>query len=208
MSKSEASNSELPSGICDDTLAGEVQPKTITQLRASAQTPEAVFALVEGACAPELSFFSNRQHPTDADVGWAAGVLDGEGCVQIARQAYPASSRRQTTYQLRVTIAQTCVGVLREFEWAVGMAGNVSSPKPKLKQNRICHYLIYTGMSAVYVLERLRKHLRRKAQHVELAREFRRRCQIHVHPGGRGTSEEIWKLRRAYWQRMRVLNGR
>jgi hypothetical protein len=73
-------------------------------------------------------------------------------------------------------------------------------------QNRVCHYLNYSGMSAVYVLELLRKHLRRKAKHVELARQFRRDCQIHLHPGCRGTPEEIWKLRRWYWDRMRVLN--
>ena len=61
-------------------------------------------------------------------------------------------------------------------------------------------------MRALFVLERLREHLRRKREQADLAQKFRVDCQIHVHPGCRGMSPEVWRRRQWYYERMQELN--
>jgi hypothetical protein len=148
-----------------------------------------------------LSPVSQRRHASDADLGWAAGVLDGEGCIHIARQTYGTSGRRPT-YRLRLQIAQNDEMLLKEFEWAVGVPGRLYSAKPTLKQNRTCHNLTYDGTKAFEVLERLYEHLRRKKPQAALAAEFRQRCDIHRHTGPRGCPPAVWELREWYYERM------
>lgn len=148
-----------------------------------------------------LSPISQRRHVGEADLGWAAGVMDGEGCIHIARQTYGTSGRRPT-YRLRLNIAQNDEQMLREFSWVVGVPGRIYSPKPTRKQNKTCHCLVYDGVSAFAVLERLHKHLRRKQAQATLAAEFRERCDIHRHTGPRGCPESLWELREWYYERM------
>lgn len=148
-----------------------------------------------------LSPFSQRRHSNEADVGWAAGVLDGEGCVHIARQTYGASGRRPT-YRLRLYITQNDELLLKEFEWIVGVAGRLYSPKPTRKQNKTCHSLVFDGERAFTVLERLYEYLRRKKTQAALAVDFRERCDIHRHFGPNGCPESLWELREWYYERM------
>lgn len=149
----------------------------------------------------QLSPVDQRREPTLADLGWAAGILDGEGCIHIARQPYNKSGRRDT-YPLRLHISQTSQGVLEEFEWVVGLRGHISSPPPTKKQTRICHGLTYQGLAAIVVLSRLQSMLRLKRDQCELAFEYQERCQIHRHWGPKGCPEDIWELRRWYYERM------
>ena len=177
----------------------------ISEAREQASTLHEMWAVMEDVAARALSLFWGGLCPTDADVGWAAGLMDGEGCVHIARQTYPGTGECKN-YSLRVQVAQCSLAVLREFEWAVGLNGRISSPKPKRLQTRVCHYLSYSGMRALFVLERLREHLRRKREQADLAQRFRIDCQIHVHPGCRGMSAEVWRRRHWYYERMQELN--
>lgn len=148
-----------------------------------------------------LSPVSQRRHPGEADVGWAAGIMDGEGCILIARQTYGKSGRRPT-YRLRLQITQNDETLLKEFEWSVGVEGRIYSPKPSRKQNKVCHSLNYDGVRAFTVLERLIAHLRRKKPQAELAAEFRAACDIHRHTGPKGCPEQVWDLRQWYYERM------
>lgn len=173
--------------------------KTATQ-RASSQATEPNVAKPSHVV-PLMSPVSQRRTPEDADVAWAAGVMDGEGCVHIARQTWGETGRRPT-YRMRVQIAQNDLVLLREFEWCVGIAGRLYSPKPTRKQNRTCHNLVYDGVRAFDVLERMGKYLRRKKAQAELAAEYRETCAIHLHSGPNGWPESMWELRHWYYLRM------
>lgn len=153
-----------------------------------------------------LSPYSKRAYQTDADMGWAAGLFDGEGCVHIAKQTYAKQTGRQPTYRLRVSVHQTRLAVLHEFEWAVGLRGTYPRQTVTNKQRRVCHALVYDGVTAFTLLERMGEFLRRKAPQARLAQEFRRECAVHVHPGPNGHDKSIWELRRWYYSQMRLLN--
>lgn len=186
-------------------LCEELSTMPITEAREQAFTLDEMWAVMEDVATRSLSPVSGRETPTDADIGWAAGLMDGEGCVHIAKQTYPGTGECKG-YSLRIQVAQCSLPVLREFEWAVGLSGRISSPKPKRLQTRVCHYLNYSGMRAFFVLERLREHLRRKREQADLAQKFRVDCQIHVHPGCRGTPPDVRKRRHWYYERMQELN--
>lgn len=178
----------------------------ITRARMEAATVAQKLAVITNAGVRSMSPISQRRIVTQADLGWAAGFFDGEGCVHIARQTYKKDATRRPTYRLRLHIAQCSLDVLQEFEWIVGVSGRIVSPKPTKKQNRVCHALVYDGMKAFVVLQKLHEHLRRKRPQSALAAEFRDRCQIHVHPGPGGMAEEVWELREWYYKRMMLLN--
>lgn len=153
-----------------------------------------------------LSPYTKRAFQTDADMAWAAGLFDGEGCVHIAKQTYGKKTGRQPTYRLRVSVHQTRLAVLHEFEWAVGLCGTYPRQTVTNKQRRVCHALVYDGVTAFKLLERMSEFLRRKAPQARLAKEFRRECAVHVHPGPNGHDKRIWDLRRWYYAQMRLLN--
>lgn len=153
-----------------------------------------------------LSPYSKRAYQSEADMAWAAGLFDGEGCVHIAKQTYAKQTGRQPTYRLRVSVHQTRLAVLHEFEWAVGLRGTYPRQTVTNKQRRVCHALVYDGVTAFTLLERMGEFLRRKAPQAQLAQEFRRECAVHVHPGPNGHDKSIWELRRWYYAQMRLLN--
>lgn len=88
---------------------------------ASAESEEAVdLPATPAYVGPVMSPISQRRQPDEADLGWAAGILDGEGCISITRQTWGETGRRPN-FRMRVDIAQNDVMLLREFEWCVGI---------------------------------------------------------------------------------------
>jgi hypothetical protein len=185
-----------------DAVSGD-----ISRARTAASTVDEMLASIPTLKIPfALSPYSKRSTRNEADLGWAAGILDGEGCIGIAKQSFGKSSKRRAVYRLRVQVAQTHLTLLEEFQWVVNICGVIAEPEVTKKQRRRCYSLIYDGLRAFAVLEILVGHLRRKRPHALEARAFRRECDIHVHPGPNGHSEAVWERRRWYYNRMRALN--
>jgi len=151
-----------------------------------------------------MSPYDQRRDPKDTDRAWAAGLFDGEGCIYVARQTFK-DGRRRPNYRLSLNICQTHLQTLEEFEWAVGLQGNLASPKPQQKQNRVCYSLNYHGLAAIIVLHRLRQYLRRKGSQCQLAMDFQTQCEIHTHFGPKGCPEELWEMREWYFARMQSI---
>ncbi len=153
---------------------------------------------------PSLSPLSRKAKPSAVDLAWAAGLLDGEGCICLARQTY-LDPRRRPTFSLRVYVCQNNIGVLQEFAWAVGVPGRIYTLARTLQQNRDCHSLVYHGVGAFEVLQRLLPHLRRKGPEARVALEFRRRCHIHRKYGPKGCPKRIWELREWYYRKLQAM---
>lgn len=56
---------------------------------------------------PELAEFlaNTRTVPTQLDKAYAAGILDGEGCITIPRHAHSAAHKRNPGHSLRIEVA-------------------------------------------------------------------------------------------------------
>lgn len=192
---------QMDQGACAPT-----HERSTSQARAAARTVDQMMAVTTMRTPFAMSPYSKRTIPNEADVGWAAGILDGEGCIHIACQTFPATSKRRPNYRLRVHIAQTSRTLLEEFEWVVGICGTITQPEVTNKQRRVCYSLSYDGLSAFAVVEFLFEHLRRKRPHALEVKNFRRECDIHTHPGPDGHPPEVWQRREWYYKRIRALN--
>ena len=144
------------------------------------------------------------QATTIPELAWAAGFMDGEGCISIARQTYTDAARR-ATFRIRVDITQNHLKVLRYFEKAAGVKGRMYEVKRDASQNRDCYHLAYDGDRAFEVIERLLPYLQRKQHEAKAALEFRAHCQLNRHFGRHGCPESIWKLREGYYRKLQAL---
>ena len=146
--------------------------------------------------------FSDQVSPLG--LAWAAGFMDGEGCISIARQTYADPARRDT-FRLRVDISQNHLKALRFFEKSVGVQGRLYEVKRSGSQNRDSYHLGYDGDRAFRVIERLLPYLQRKQYEALAVLEFRRTCELNRHFGPKGCPERIWELRERFYKKLKAL---
>jgi len=140
----------------------------------------------------------------DLRLAYQAGVLDGEGCIHIARQKYPAP-RRRACYRLRLTIAQNHLRTLADFQRDVGVEGRIYETRRTNVQNRDAYALTYDGAAAAEVIVRLRPFLRRKRPEATMALEYQAQCEVSTRFGGKGAPADIWHLREWYYNKLRAM---
>lgn len=154
-------------------------------------------------------------------LAWLAGLVDGDGCIRIARRAPPKSSQRANPiFSLEVTVGQNCEATLDIVRALLGeelalecgkstTVGRVAEGKAPTKT------LTLRSDKAVKLLRAIRPYLRRKDLEAELGIEFGERVQaVHARrrASGRGLKiplppEEI-AYREACHQRLSALKPR
>jgi hypothetical protein len=135
-------------------------------------------------------------------LSWAAGMLDGDGCVAIVRQTYP---NRASTYRLVVQVTQNCLQTLKHFRVCVGVPAPIHEVKRRIGHNRQVYALMYSGPKAVLVLQRLAAHLVRKRPEAEVALSFIEKGQVGRRFGGKGVPPAIEQIRISHYNKLRAL---
>lgn len=144
--------------------------------------------------------------PPKVALAWAAGLTDGDGCIYIAKQTYSDPRREnQPNFRLRLTISQSNLPVLQYVQHVVGVNGCVAAPTRTLQQNKQHYSLTYDGRRALAVIRKLCPYLVAKRAEALVALDFARVCRIDEHPGPKGQSPRIWKLREAFYNKLRRL---
>ena len=108
--------------------------------------------------------------PSPVDLAWAAGFLDGEGCIHISKQRY--AGKRTPTYRLGVHIAQNDRSVLEAFCQAVGLLAPIYPVKRASNHRKQCYTLNFNGHVALRLLRLLTGFLKRKQQEAQAAFAF------------------------------------
>ncbi len=148
----------------------------------------------------------NRMPQNDIAIGWAAGFFDGDGCTSISKQQ--VKGRKNLTYRLRLYIAQNCKETLLHFKRVVDVHAFITTPGPKLENNKQMFTLVYEGWHAIAALEKLAPHLVRKKHGAQAAMLFWQEGRMGTLPGCNGFGPEVWK-KRAYWfKKLRMLDKR
>lgn len=151
----------------------------------------------------ERRAYENRSIPWPRpSLAWAAGMLDGDGCVAIVRQTYP---NRSSTYRLVVQVTQNCLQTLKHFRVCVGVPAPIHEVKRRIGHNRQVYALMYSGPKAVLVLQRLAAHLVRKRPEAEVALSFIEKGQVGRRFGGRGVPPSIEQIRISHYNKLRAL---
>lgn len=116
-----------------------------------------------------------------ADLGWAAGMIDGEGSISLARKG------GAHCYCLQLDVGNTCRAALVALRDIFG-AGNVCTKKTH--GNRKPGWQWYVGRAqAAKVLRQIAPYLRIKQQQAAVALEYRANLRYDGRPL---TEEECW----------------
>ena len=153
--------------------------------------------------APSMQSLSEPGVPPPPCIKWAAGFLDGEGCIHIARQRYKA--RRSDTYRLGVHITQNDLGTLEQFREAVGVHARIHETKRTLQHRHQCYTLNFTGTKAMRVLDLVAPHLVRKRTEAKAARAFWMHGRFQPAPAVEGQTSEATDLRESFYLLLKKL---
>jgi hypothetical protein len=145
-----------------------------------------------------------------ADIAWAAGIIDGEGCVSMTR-SYVGTNRRVTeSFQIRLRVRMTDRPTIRRLHAMFGGTFNAHAPQnPRTDKPSFlwaCHDLV-----AARVLKRVLPYMLTKRRQGVLALRFvalRLRCgRQRDWPGGR-CPQRLVSGRRRLFEAITQLNRR
>ena len=150
----------------------------------------------------ELRLFDEVGDVPRHSLEWAAGMLDGDGCIAIVKQPFRT---RRPIYRLIVSICQNCLQTLEHFRRCVGVDGVIYAVKRKLEHNKQVYNLNYSGPKALLVIRRLRAYLVRKRPEALVAISFCLNGQISQRFGRHGVPPEVEAVRVAHYLKLRAL---
>jgi hypothetical protein len=136
-------------------------------------------------------------------LAWAAGFLDGEGCIHIAKQRY--RSARSDTYRLGVHVTQNDLAVLERFREFVGIHAPIYPVKRAPNHRRQCFTLNFSGHSALALLSLLLGFLVRKREEAQAALDFWTNGRVGERCGGRGLDPSLVAIREHYFHLLQQL---
>lgn len=169
---------------------------------AYAVIPLASLALSPDDLRLDLDEFDEGAGAPRPSLEWAAGMLDGDGCIAVIRQPF---RNRRPIYRLIVSVVQNCRQTLEHFRRCVGVDGVIYDVKRKLEHNKQVYTLNYSGPKALLVIRRLRAYLVRKRLEALVAISFCLNGQISRRFGPRGVPPDVEAVRVAHYLKLRAL---
>ena len=136
-------------------------------------------------------------------IEWAAGFLDGEGCIHIARQTY--RGKRSATYVLRVYIVQNNREVLEHFRDGVCIDARIYKVKRLTAHNKQVYTLNFQGKKALALIAMLAPHLVRKREEAQVAMTYWVEGRVGLRPGPKGLPPELVATRERLYLKLRSL---
>lgn len=141
-----------------------------------------------------MNTFENKQASYgETSLAWAAGFVDGEGCICIARQTY--KGRPNVSHRLKLTVTQNNYEVLSELQGIIGEPSFISMLPRTEKMNRNSYALVYDSKHALSAIRKLKPFLRRKQYEVEAAERMWEEGMMGKRPGMKGWPPEVYQTR-------------
>jgi hypothetical protein len=135
-------------------------------------------------------------HPHALKLAWAAGFIDGDGCVTAVIQRH--QNRITPSVRIRVVIVQNDHYVLQVLKNVLGESGALNALKRQPCQNRQPYQLQYDSGHAIAVLKKIRPYLVRKAREADACMELFIEGKLDKMPGPKGFPPEVLRIR-YYW---------
>jgi hypothetical protein len=135
------------------------------------------------------------------ELSYVAGFADGEAFVGFSKTTQPG--RKNPSYRLLLSFTQNHLGSLQRVAKVLKVPPRIYEVKRLTQHNRQIYTLAVGDQDAYAALGLLLPHLDRKQPEAIVAREGYVACQLDVHPGCKGHSDSIWKLRERYYRKLR-----
>lgn len=136
-----------------------------------------------------------------SDEGYLAGLIDGEGCIDLhRRRASKRTEQFEFYYVLRIRISNTAKGLI---DWlTIRFGGHSSEQKAKSKKWKKGYIWSIYGAKAKEILLKALPYLKVKKKQAELALVF----QSTITYGPLALKGEIVELRKTLYEEMKKLN--
>ena len=135
------------------------------------------------------------------ELSYVAGFADGEAFVGFSKTTQPG--RKNPSYRLLLSFPQNHLGSLQRVAKVLKVPPRIYEVK-RLTQHSLQIYTLAVGDQDAYAaLGLLLPYLDRKQPEAIVAREGYVVCRLDVHPGCKGHSDSIWKLRERYYRKLR-----
>lgn len=116
---------------------------------------------------------TNHHHTIQTMLGWAAGFIDGDGCISILKQKnIKKCGSIVNRYNLSITITQNDLSTLQYLQKIINIKGNITKTRFQKGHTRQCWVLTYTGEIAYQVLLLIQAGLYRKQQECAVGLHF------------------------------------
>jgi hypothetical protein len=137
---------------------------------------------------------------TETDLAYVAGIVDGEGCIQV--QKYKKRKReRSTPYKLQLRVSNTDLRLVQHLQSL--FPGYIYNGSEKRKNRRNQFYWHVNGKKAAHILEKLVPFLVSKKDQAEIAIAFQ--DTFNQYYGIYGLPKEIIAFREECYQKCRKL---
>lgn len=146
---------------------------------------------------PHLSNASIQQI---IDLAWAAGFIDGEGWIGIARQTRKGYDT--ITHRLKVAITQNNLEVLEHLKNVIGESGAITKGIRTEKMNRQSYALVFDSQHALNAIRKVRPFLKRKSYEADAVFAMWEEGLMGKRPGAKGWPPEIYKIREKWAQKI------
>lgn len=133
---------------------------------------------------------------------WAAGMLDGDGCIAIVKQPF---ANRRSIFRLIVSISQNCLQTLQHFQRCVNVPSMIYAVRRQIGHNKQVYTLNFTGPNAMRLVKLLHDYLVRKRQEAAVALSFCENGQISRRFGRYGVPAVVESIRVAHYKKLRAL---
>lgn len=137
--------------------------------------------------------FREQDNISETELAYAAGLIDGEGCIRIAKLS-PRSCVKEGQYGLTVNCSNTHYGVL---EWIKELFGGHITGKPRSEKHSLCWCWMISGKRAADFLLLIEPYMKIKKREAQIAMMFSETYHYNWrNPNDyRSLSEEAKKLR-------------
>lgn len=136
-------------------------------------------------------------------LAWAAGFVDGEGCIHILKQKYKSRAGEIKYYHvLRLHIAQNNLEVLEYLRDVLGVHGNIHKLRRTVSTNRQGYTLNFGSSHAREVIELLCPYLVRKLPEALAVIQFWKEGQMDLRTGRKPLPEAIWNIREWWYRKL------
>lgn len=137
---------------------------------------------------------------TVAELAWAAGFIDGEGCISVVRQTYQKKTRRDYYIRLRLQVVQNDLASLQHLQMVLGVKSSINSIGWRPSQTRPIYTYLVDGRHVISALEKLEPFLYRKRHQALACFDLWREGKMGVRTSR--ISQEIWNIREYYLKRL------
>ena len=134
---------------------------------------------------------------------WAAGFVDGEGCISVVAQTYKCG--RNATHRLVCSITQNNREVLEHLRDCVGIAGRIYNVKRRSFHTKPVYVLNFDGKKAMAFIALLTPHLVRKREEALTAWSYWVEGRVSERFGRKGLPPELRATRERLYLKLRTL---